>query len=116
MPMSADTNTLWSSRTGASGSRSAARSSTTRPYGPMGSSALSCEAGARAPPRTLNELFAECVRLRPDKVALRQRTDAGEWIAVTWSVYAARVHALGAALVALGVERGDLVAVFSASR
>src|SRR5690606_656832 len=49
-------------------------------------------------------------RTMPDRVALREK-DRGRWIAYTWADYAARTVAVARGLAALGVERGDRVAV-----
>ena len=54
-------------------------------------------------------------RRSPDRVALREK-DFGIWQEVTWSEYWDRVELVGHALLALGVEPGDRVAVHSENR
>jgi long-chain acyl-CoA synthetase len=51
----------------------------------------------------------------PDAVALRAK-DFGVWREVTWSGYWAQAELVGHALLALGVEAGDRVAIHSENR
>jgi long-chain acyl-CoA synthetase len=51
----------------------------------------------------------------PDRIALREK-DYGIWQEVSWTEYWERVQLVGHALIALGVEPGDRVAVHSENR
>jgi len=51
----------------------------------------------------------------PDAVAMREK-DFGIWQEVTWAAYWNRIQAVGHALLALGVEPGDRIAVHSENR
>ena len=62
---------------------------------------------------TLCEAFVRTVAERPDQVALRTPHDA---TVITWSQYAERVERIAAGLLALGVERGDTVAIMVLNR
>ncbi|HYB44286.1 MAG TPA: AMP-binding protein, partial [Candidatus Methylomirabilis sp.] len=59
-------------------------------------------------------LVAQSERL-DDRVALREK-QYGIWQQVTWRQYAARVREVSLGLAALGLERGDRVAVISGNR
>jgi len=63
--------------------------------------------------RTLCEAFQTTARRNPDDVALRTPGDA---VRITWREYAARVRSLAAGLFALGVRRGDTVAMMLTNR
>src|SRR5512139_1782736 len=75
------------------------------------------DAPAGAPPgleaATVCEAFQRTVASRPDEVALRTRGDA---VSITWREYADRVAAIAGGLAALGVERGDRVALMLTNR
>jgi len=58
--------------------------------------------------------FANAVRLR-DSVALR-RKEFGIWRRITWADYARNVRWVGHALVALGLQPGDRVAILGENR
>ncbi|GAB3243082.1 AMP-binding protein [Mycolicibacterium hippocampi] len=64
-------------------------------------------------PATLPEAFQRTARIAPDAVALRT---VGDTQAVRWRDYAARVRQVAAGLAALGVGRGDTVALMMANR
>ncbi len=51
----------------------------------------------------------------PDRVALRHK-DLGRWREYSWAEYADRVAQAGLGLAALGVERGDRIAILSENR
>jgi long-chain acyl-CoA synthetase len=51
----------------------------------------------------------------PDKVALREK-DLGIWKDISWSTYWENVQDVSHGLLALGVERGDKVAIHSENR
>jgi len=51
----------------------------------------------------------------PDRIALRHK-DLGRWREFTWREYARRVAEAGAGLIALGVVRGDRVAIIGENR
>ena len=62
---------------------------------------------------TLCEAFVRTAGERPDDVALRTPRDA---TVITWTEYAERVERIAAGLLALGVERGDTVALMLLNR
>src|SRR5215210_9048735 len=62
---------------------------------------------------TLVHAFQYTAALRPGEIALR---DSGDATSVTWGEYAARVERIAAGLAALGVERGDAVALMLVNR
>jgi long-chain acyl-CoA synthetase len=59
--------------------------------------------------------LVEQARRRPGKVALREKK-YGIWQQVTWGEYAAHVRAVAVGLEALGLRRGDTVAIISGNR
>jgi long-chain acyl-CoA synthetase len=62
---------------------------------------------------TVCEAFQRTAALRPDAVAHRSSDGSTE---ITWAQYAARVRAIAAGLHALGVRRGDCVAILLVNR
>src|SRR5262245_27180192 len=64
---------------------------------------------------TLCRLLAVQAERSGDRVALREKR-YGIWQQVTWAEYAAHVRAVCLGLVALGLERGDRVAVICGNR
>lgn len=66
-----------------------------------------------AAPRTLCEAFQQVAQRNPDAVALRGVDGAAT---ITWRRYADRVRAIASGLVALGVGRGDTVALMLTNR
>ncbi|MGH3647992.1 MAG: AMP-dependent synthetase/ligase [Micromonosporaceae bacterium] len=64
---------------------------------------------------TIATRIRERARAAPRKVAMREK-DFGIWQEVTWADYWDRVELVGHALLALGVEPGDRVAVHSENR
>ena len=60
---------------------------------------------------TLARAFRTTVAEHPDRVAVRTKDDEVSW---TWSELAERVDALAGGLAALGVRRGDTVALVAA--
>jgi long-chain acyl-CoA synthetase len=65
--------------------------------------------------QSIYELFVEISGANPDKVAYRFKRD-GAWIDVTWAEQRATVGRISRALIALGVNRGDGVAILSRTR
>lgn len=63
--------------------------------------------------RTLCAAFQQTASARPDAVALRTPDDS---VALTWAEYAARVRNVASGLAALGVTRGDTVALMLTNR
>jgi long-subunit acyl-CoA synthetase (AMP-forming) len=59
------------------------------------------------------ELFQDTVARHPDRIALRS---AGSDASITWRQYASRVRTIAAGLAALGVGRGDTVALLLTNR
>ncbi|QII09099.1 long-chain fatty acid--CoA ligase [Rhodococcoides fascians A25f] len=64
-------------------------------------------------PLTVCEAFQRTRKIDPDAVAFRTPGDA---VAVTWAQYDSRVHAVASGLHALGVRRGDVVALMMRNR
>ena len=64
-------------------------------------------------PATMCEAFQATAQRRPDAVAIRAHDDS---LVVTWQQYAARVRSIAAGLAALGVGRGDTVAIMLTNR
>src|SRR6266540_2686507 len=64
---------------------------------------------------TVASRVRERARSMPDAIALREK-DFGIWQQVTWREYWDRAELVGHALLALGVEPGDRVAVLSENR
>ncbi|WP_324189607.1 AMP-dependent synthetase/ligase [Nocardia otitidiscaviarum] len=69
-------------------------------------------AGSGAP-RTLCEAFQSVVAAYPDAVALRT---LGGGVSLTWREYGDRVRAIASGLAALGIGRGDTVALMMTNR
>ena len=66
-------------------------------------------------PKTLNELFNSAVDRYRESEFLRFKA-AGEWRSLTFGEVARRVRELALGLKALGIERGDRVAIWSENR
>jgi long-chain acyl-CoA synthetase len=64
-------------------------------------------------PATVCAAFQQTATVDPDAVAIRTLGDA---VTITWREYAARVRTLAAGLAAIGVERGDTVAMMMTNR
>lgn len=64
---------------------------------------------------TLHGMFIESVREHADKPAYTQRVD-GAWSTLSYDEALARVEAIGAGLIDLGVNPGDRVAILSMTR
>ncbi len=62
---------------------------------------------------TIAQAFRETVERKPDEVAIRTRGDA---FTITWAELRARVDALAAGLAALGLRKGDSVALMFGNR
>ena len=72
-------------------------------------------AGATTGTTTIASRIQDWAARLPDKVAMREK-DFGIWQEVTWAQYWDTVQDVGHALLALGVEVGDRVAVHSENR
>ena len=68
-----------------------------------------------APPRSFPELFFSQVVRYQDRVALRHK-DFGIWKRISWKEYGEMVRIVAAGLIALGVERGDQIAILGENR
>ncbi len=68
-------------------------------------------AGLRA--KTACEAFQATAEAHPDRTAIRTR---GDEFSCTWGEYAERVRSIAAGLAALGVDRGDTVALMLTNR
>jgi len=66
-------------------------------------------------PRSLYEALREVATRCPDKVAFRVRTRDG-WTPITWAAERASVERIARSLIALGVRRGERVAILSRTR
>jgi len=66
-----------------------------------------------AAPATICAAFQATVARQPDQIALRT---VGGGTTITWAQYAARVREIAAGLAALGVRRGDTVALLLTNR
>ncbi|NNH69375.1 long-chain fatty acid--CoA ligase [Nocardia uniformis] len=64
-------------------------------------------------PRTLCEAFQSVVASHPDAVALRT---LGGQVSISWREYGERVRAIASGLAALGIGRGDTVALMMTNR
>lgn len=76
------------------------------------------EAGQSSPKmggRTFPKLLLELAAQRPDDVAMQEK-QYGIWQPITWAGYAQRVKDTAHGLAALGVERGEIVAVLGDNR
>jgi len=60
-------------------------------------------------------LFFEQAERSQDRIALRHK-EFGIWHRISWREYAAAVHEVAAGLIALGVDRGDRVAILGENR
>ncbi|GAA1745745.1 AMP-dependent synthetase/ligase [Aeromicrobium alkaliterrae] len=67
------------------------------------------------PSTSLAALVRDRARATPDRIAMREK-NLGLWEAVTWGEYWERATLVGHALLALGVQPGDRVAVHSENR
>lgn len=62
--------------------------------------------------RTLPTLFWHRVTEWDDRVALREK-ELGVWRSISWAEYGERARAAGLGLVALGLEKGDVVSILA---
>jgi long-chain acyl-CoA synthetase len=65
---------------------------------------------------TLPKQIAKLAAERPDRKALVEMSPDRDWVSTTWSEYWEAVRALGKALIALGVQPGDGVALVGNNR
>lgn len=65
--------------------------------------------------RTMPNLVLRHVNTWKDKVALKQRVD-GAWVTVTWKQMEQMVRGIGSAFIAMGIEKGDMIGIFSQNR
>ncbi|RME00399.1 MAG: long-chain fatty acid--CoA ligase, partial [Calditrichaeota bacterium] len=63
-----------------------------------------------SPSETVPKIFARTVRKYGDRVALRRKT-LGIWEDISWNDYYTAAGQIGLALVALGLKKGDRVAI-----
>ena len=64
---------------------------------------------------TLVELLVKRLDETPDRVYLKYRKEGTQWHEVTWKEYGTRIESFSRALMALGVNRGDKVALIGTS-
>ncbi len=67
------------------------------------------------PGETMPQLFWNAVKMRGDRVALRQK-EFGVWRAVTWRQFGDIAREIGMGLVALGFEPGECISILSNTR
>lgn len=67
-----------------------------------------------AAPATITEAFSNCVAMNADRPALKHKLN-GAWQAVSWRTYASNVELFSRALIALGVGKGDKVAIIGSN-
>jgi long-chain acyl-CoA synthetase len=67
-------------------------------------------------PRTLYQVLEETARLHGDAPALRQPIANGEYLVYSWNQYRAAAEEIAAGLRALGIGKGDVVALNSETR
>ena len=75
--------------------------------------AVSTSANTPTAPTTLCQAFQKTAAQRPDAVAIRKHDDS---IIITWREYQRRVRSIAAGLAALGLKRGDTVALMLTNR
>lgn len=66
---------------------------------------------AESPFQSVPEMVAARARVDPAKTAVRQRGPSGKWVDLSWADLDARRAALAAGLQALGVDRGEVIAI-----
>lgn len=64
---------------------------------------------------SLTQLLQRHAEQRPDDIALRQK-EFGIWQQTSWRDYRDRTHAIGAGLMALGIEAGDHIGIIAENR
>src|SRR5687767_750628 len=64
---------------------------------------------------TIVSTFLERTKVHPDRDALKVKRD-GQWSGITWREYEELVRRATNGLIALGIERGDRVAIISLNR
>ncbi|HOP62437.1 MAG TPA: long-chain fatty acid--CoA ligase [Spirochaetota bacterium] len=64
---------------------------------------------------TVLDIFSDGVRKYGDRVFLMRRTDNG-WVDITWNQVASQVDALASYMINMGVEKGDMVSIYSPNR
>ena len=68
---------------------------------------------ADVPFQSIPQLIAARAAVEPNRAAVRFRGPSGKWQDLSWSVLDARRRSVAAGLRALGVQRGDVVAIVS---
>lgn len=66
--------------------------------------------------RTLPGWIEHWAEVQPDAEAIYDRRGPGRWEGLTWGQYWERVRQIGKGLMALGVRKGDVVAIMAANR
>jgi long-subunit acyl-CoA synthetase (AMP-forming) len=69
----------------------------------------------QSPFQSVPEMVAARAGTEPRKIAVRQRAPSGKWADLSWAELDARRAGLAAGLQALGVDRGEVIAVVSAN-
>src|SRR5579871_3889469 len=67
-------------------------------------------------PRTLYKVLEETAQAHPKAPALHQPTGKGKYHTYSWADYLTAVREIAAGLCALGVEKGEIVALHSETR
>lgn len=71
--------------------------------------------GRRPVENTINQVFRNRVRKYQDRLAVEKKLN-GQWESASWNRYYARARAAGLAFAALGVEKGDRIALMAENR
>ncbi len=66
--------------------------------------------------RTLAYMMLKRADTLKDRVALTQKNRKGEWESVTWGEFAGKIRAIAKALIDLGLQPGEMCAIFSQNR
>ena len=74
-----------------------------------------CFPGEAPLEKTINQVFRNRVRKYQDRLAVEKKLN-GQWESASWNQYYDRARAAGLAFGALGVEKGDRIAILSENR
>lgn len=66
--------------------------------------------------RTLAYMMLKRAETLKDRVALTQKNRKGEWESVKWGEFAGKIRAIAKALIDLGLQPGEMCAIFSQNR
>lgn len=66
--------------------------------------------------RTLAYMMLKRAETLKERIALTQKNRKGEWESVTWGEFAGKIRAIAKALIDLGLQPGEMCAIFSQNR